>query len=603
MRMEPGLFFRYFWNELHWSVVVCSGKTMIVITLGKMQRIINNVPGKRLNRSGLVVSLLTVGILLGTFHLSHGSDNILLFLPPLLANQTCSVSYDADDPKYNLVYKGLYYYRPDLSPSSYKLRQLSDARFNGLSMTDKRKVADKLLTTLFFGYPAPVLDQKLGSSHFLCSVRRELAEEKNNMVQMEAEIRDETKYYRDDNNWRPYEVFDILARFYAMKHLDKHYLHNWIAYILTQNIMFSPAYELDSSHYPDVASVYNWLVMDMDDDVGMRYSTYLHMTSSDNWRRFRSPEDNGREMMEIYTFDFNDADVPRAAITLKNWFLDEDHDTLVIGLNGNTVPQPLFGTTVTTGFDFYRELVKSNGYISGSVRRLVDFFFTDYDEIDKQRVTNLLVSSHPETWQDILLQIVFSEEYLLHASRAKSAEELFYSLAKKLEYKHFRHTFYYFNEALDDMHQSSMKYKLGKLERTPLDTLSFAHYHKYIRETVLLRNVCGPHEETTYEDWNTYGWRPPLLGNDRFIYNMNDPAATLRSFITYLFEFMVHRPPTSQEMAMFLDNMLKDNGDYEWSYNFSVVEGGCYNRRENAAEDVLDYISRLSELYMFQEVR
>ncbi len=534
---------------------------------------------------------------------SHAGDNDLPFLQLLLANQTCSMTYDADDPKYNLVYKGLYYYRQDLSPSAYRLRQLSDSRFNSLSMTDKRKVADKLLTSLFFGYPAPVLDRKLKSGHFLCSVRRELSAEENNMVQVEAEIRDESRYYRDDDNWRPYEVFDILARFYAMKYLDKHYLNNWMAYILTQTIMFSPAYELDSSHYPDVSSVYNWLVMDMDDDVGMRYSTYLHMTGSDNWRRFRSPEDNGREMMEIFTFDFNDADVPRAATTLKNWFLDEDHDTLVIGLNSNTVPQYLFGTTVTTGFDFYRELVKSQGFISGSVRRLVDFFFTDYDEANKERVADIIISSHPETWQDILLQIVFSEEYLLHSSRAKSAEELFYSLAKKLDYKHYKDTFYYFNEALDDMHQSSMKYKLGKLERTPLDTLSFAHYHKYIRETVLMRHVCGYHEEHTYEDWDTYGWRPPLLGNDRFSYNMYDPAATLRSFITYLFEFMVHRPPTSQEMAMFLNNMLRDNGEYEGSYNFSVVEGGCYNKRENAARDVLDYISRLSELYMFQEVR
>ncbi len=566
-------------------------------------RTIKDTPRRMVFRLSLATLFLTVSIIIGGVHLSHAGNNTLLFLPPLLANQTCFVSYDADDPKYDLVYRGLHYFRKDLSPSGYKLRQLSDAKFNGLSMSDKRKVADKLLTSLFFGYPAPVLDQKLTSSHFLCSVRRDLSEEKNNMSQVEAEIRDEEKYYRDDNNWRPYEVFDILARFYAMKYLDKHYLHNWIAYILTQNIMFSPAYELDSSHYPDVASVYNWLVMDMDDDVGMRYSTYLHMTSTDNWRRFRSPEDNGREMLEIYTFDFNDADVPKAATTLKNWFLDEDHDTLVIGLDENTVPQALFGTTVTTGFDFYRELVKSNGFISGSVRRLVDFFFTDYGEADKERVTNLIVSSHPETWQDVLLQIVFSEEYLLHASRAKSAEELFYSLVKKLEYKHYRHTFYRFNEALDDMHQSSMKYKLGKLERTPLDTLSFAHYHKYIRETILLRNVCGSHEENTYEDWNTFGWRPPLLGNDRFSYDMNDPAATLRSFINYLFEFMVHRQPTSQETTMFLDNMLRDNGDYEWSYNFSVVEGGCYNRRENAAEDVLDYISRLSELYMFQEVQ
>lgn len=521
----------------------------------------------------------------------------------LLTNETCTVSSDPDDPKYDLVYKGLQFYQPDMSPSRYRLRQLSDRSFNRLSMADRRKVADKLLSSLFFGYPAPELKQKISSNTFLCSVRQGLAEARNNMTAVEEEIRNEERYYRDDNSWRPYEVLDILARFYAMPYLDINYLHNWTAYILTQTIMFSPAYELDSSHYPDVSSVYNWLVMDMDDDVGMRYSTYLHMISSDNWRRFRSPEDNGREMLEIYTFDFNDAHVPKAAKTLQNWFLDEDHDTLVIGLNDNDTPQPLFGTTVTSGFDFYRELVKSNGFVSGSVRRLVDFFFTGYDETNKQRVTDLLISSHPETWQDVLLQIVFSEEYLLHAVRAKSAEELMYSLVKKLEYKHYQNTFYYFNEALDDMHQSSMKYKLGKLQRTPLDTLSFAHYHKYIRETILLRNVCGTHEETTYEDWDTFGWRPPLLKNDRFTYVEDDPDATLSSFISYLFNFMIHREPTSAELAMFKENMLRDNGDYEWRYNFSVVEGGCYNRRENAAEDVLDYISRLSELYMYQEVR
>jgi hypothetical protein len=307
-------------------------------------------------------------------------------------------------------------------------------------------------------------------------------------------------------------------------------------------------------------------------------------------------------MLEIFSFDFHDDHVPKAATTLKNWFLDEDHDTLVIGLDENVVPQALFGTRVTTGFDFYRELVKSNGFVEGSVRRLVDFFFTASNEADKSRITTLIVSSHPETWQDILLQIVFSEEYLLHVKRVKSAEELFYSLVKKLDYKHYKDTFYSFNEALSDMHQASMKYKLGKLDRVPLDTLSFAHYHKYIRRRIIMPNVCGQHEEHTYEDWNTFGWRPALLGNDRFHYFEDNPSATLSSFITYIFEFLVHRSPTAAEVAMFKRNMLR-SGDYRWSYNFSVVEGGCYTRRENAAEDVLDYISRLSDLYVYQEVQ
>ena len=519
---------------------------------------------------------------------------------------SCSVSYDSsDDPKYDISYQGLWYYRPEMSHNSYRLTQLGDREFNRLPLDARRKVADKLLSSLFFGYPAPELNRMLRSGTFLCSVRKGLFSERNDMVAVEAEIRDEEKYYRDDNSWRPYEAFDILARFYAMDHLDNHFLHNWIAYILTQTIMFSPAYELDSSHYPNISTVYNWLVMDMDDDVGMRYSTYLHMTSVDNWRRFRSPEDNGREMLEIYTLDFDDTHVPMAATTLKNWFLDEDHDTLVIGLDENTVPQPLFGTHVTTGFDFYRELVKSNGFVSGSVSRLVDFFFTDATDARKRQIVEQLVASQPETWEDILVQILFSREYLLSASRAKSAEELFYSLVKKLDYKHYKYTFSYFFDYLDRMHQAAMKYKLGKLERVPLDTLSFAWYHKYIREYILLRAVCGDEEENGYDSWNTYGWRPALLGNNRFAYDENNPEATLRSFITYIFEFLIHRPPDSGEMDMFLNEMLRDDGRYEWSYDFTAIndDTGCYDRRERTAKDVLDYLSRLSELYMFQEVR
>lgn len=530
----------------------------------------------------------------------------------LSGEPACTLSYDdPTDSKYDLVYKGLYYYRMDLSPSAYRLKQLTDTTFNRLTEINKRRVADKLLTSLFFGYPAPELQQKITSGHFLCTIRSNLSREINDMASVEDEVRNEDLFYRLDNYWRPYEVFDILARFYVMDHLDKHYLHNWMAYILTQTILFSPAYELDSSHFPNISSVYNWRVLDMNDDIGMRYSTYLHMISIDNWRRFRSAEDNGREMLEIYTFNFDDDNVPKAAIALQNWYLDEDSDTLVVGLNENTIPQDLFGTTVTTGFEYYRELVKSQGFIDGVVRRLVDFFFTDYDEANKQRVTDILISSHPETWQDILLQIVFSEEYLLHAPRAKSGEELMYSLLKKLDYKHFKKTFFNFNEALDDMQQSSMKYKLGKLERTPLDTFSFAYYHKFFREQILMRDVCGFQEETTYDEWNTFGWRPSLLGDDRFAYYPDNPEATLQSFISYLFMFIIHREPTDAETNMFLDNMLTGEAgsrDYLWSYRFEVTEGDdegyiCYPRRENAAEDILDYISRLSELYMFQEVQ
>ena len=562
-------------------------------------------------RIALLFRIKTLLIIL-SFHffsvpLLQAADNDCFFpaINLLLnSNKSCFIDYVDNDPKYDIRYKGLYYYQPEMPHTQYVLEQFSDSEFNRLALTDRRKVADKLLATLFFGYPPQALQQKITSGNFLCSLRQGLFKETNNMILVEEEIRNDEYYYH--STWTPNELYNIFARFYAMEHLDKHFLHNWISYILTQTIMFSPAYELDSSHYPNIASVYNWLVLDMNDDIGMRYSTFMHMASSDNWRRFRSPEDNGREMLEIYTFDFSDPNVPKAATTLQNWYLDDDNDTLVIGLNQNTIPQSLFGTTVTTGFDFYRELVKSEGFVSGSVRRLVDFFFTEHDENNKTQITDQIIASNPETWQDILLQIIFSKEFLLHTSRAKSAEELFYSLVRKLEYKHNKTGFHYFHYALIDMNQASMKYKLGKLERTPLDTLSFAHYHQYIRETILRKNVdCSIDYENNYNDWGAFGWRPQLLGNDRFSYLEDNPEATLTSFVSYLFELLIQRLPTDQELEMFKNRMLNEERDNykEWKYQLYGFDGCRYYGREYAARDVMDYISRLSELYTFQEVQ
>ncbi|MBW2468110.1 MAG: hypothetical protein JRE62_02360, partial [Deltaproteobacteria bacterium] len=57
-------------------------------------------------------------------------------------------------------------------------------------------------------------------------------------------------------------------------------------------------------------------------DNSIRQIVYDHMVSQENWRRFRSPEDNTREMMEIFLKRFNDAEVPLAAMACKNWSLE-----------------------------------------------------------------------------------------------------------------------------------------------------------------------------------------------------------------------------------------------------------------------------------------
>ena len=500
------------------------------------------------------------------------------------------------------------YYSKQIPISNYKLSPLSDADFNALDEADKLLVADKLLSTLFFAYPLPVLQEKIDSGRFISGIENELTKTETDVSALESEILDEKKYYRPNGQE---EAVDILSRFYAAKKLDKYFFDNWVAYTLTQTIMFSPASELDSSHTPNIARVYNRLVTLLQDDASMRFITYVHMSSEDNWRRFRSPEDNGREMLEIYTFDKNDADVPIAATALQNWKLDRDNDTLVVGLNENTKPLSLFGTTVYNGDDFYRELVKSKAFTHGVIKRLVQFFFTDDTPAQIESITNTIVASNPQTWQGILKQIVLSKEYLLHTTRAKSAEETFFSLAKKLDFKIQRTAMYYLKEALENMHQATMKYKLGRLKRVPLDTLSFANYSKYMREEVLLRH-SNPEYIDEYDAWQRQGWSDSFLSRDRFETVGEDPTATLHNFINYIFQETIARDALPQEIAMFDNLMIEEKNSVknvaslfdilDYRLDDNGVRYGDKNQKY-VTYVVLDYINRLQDLYLYKEVK
>ncbi len=513
-------------------------------------------------------------------------------------------SVSSANAKYSMSYKGLVFYEKNIPVSSYKLSSLSDAEFNALEESQKLLVADKLLSSMFFGYPLNELQEKINSGTFISSLQKQLNVETTDKTWLESYIIDENIFRRYSTYYNP-EAIDILSRFYAAKDLDRYFFHNWVAYILTQTIMFSPAYELDSSHSPNIARVYNRLVTMLDDEASMRLITYTHMMSEDNWRRFRSPEDNGREMLEIYTLDLDDAHVPIAGKALQNWKLDREYDTLVIGLNENTQELRLFNTTIINGDDFYRELTKSSAFTYGVVNRLVSFFFTDYTASQVNSITNTIVSSKPETWQDILKQIIFSKEYLLNSSRAKSAEETFFSLAKKMDYKHRDSSMLYFKIDLETMHQASMKYKLGKLTRVPLDTLSFAVYHQTIREDVLLRR-SNPDAIDDYGNWGRLGWSDSFIDNTNFNYDATDEEVSLVSLINYLFKVVASREATSQELAMFKNHMLEDdNGQNILVYPFDMFSSNESSResyKRYIAYVVLDYISRLDDTYMQKEV-
>ena len=508
-----------------------------------------------------------------------------------------------EQPSYS--YKGLQFYYKELSPDQYRLEQLSDEDFNALPKDKKLKVANNLLNSLFFGYPLKDLERRVNSGNFISNIRDSLTKNQINRDAIENHIRDEEYFTLYANNpWTQPQVTTILTRFYAMDKLDRYYFENWEAYILTQTIMFSPAYELTSTSTPDISRVYNRLVNMLDIDSGMRYITYVHMMSEDNWRRFRSPEDNGREMLEIFTLDANDSHVPLAGKALQNWKLNRDSDTLEVTLNKNHTPIKLFNTTLYTGEDFYRELVKSKEFTYGVTKRLVDFFFPNKSKSRKAIIIDKIVSSKPQKWEDILKQILFSKEYLLNNKRALSAEERFFSFTKKMNFKVAKREIYVFKVRLNEMHQAAMKYKLGKLNRVPLDTLSFAVYNKYIRERILL-NWSYP-DETNRDSWKYDGWGDLFINTDNFVLNEDNQEQSLKNYINYLFKSTIGRGAKEAEYKLFISHMM-ENGELKNEFNLVIRENSNEEkdrreRRINIARVILDYISRLEETYTQSEV-
>ena len=528
-----------------------------------------------------------------TFHVTAPASSSASSVAVSSAAASSVATTEVDDIKYGYRYEGMTLYAPNMSREGYTLTPLDDQTFNALDNEAKLQVADKLLGSLYYGMPYEELQAMVDSGTFISTVWTGLQTRTTDLEAIETELLDTTKFETDF--YQGGEIYTVLARLYLLDDLDRTRLDLWSAYVLTQTIMFSPAYELESSHFPNIERIYNRLFDFFRDDISLSYSVFLHMISDDNWRRFRSPEDNGREMMEIFWHDMDDSHVPVAGQALKNWSLASDSDTLVVGLDENTEPLSLQGRTFTNGYDFYTAIVTADPFVPTVIDRLAEIYFPDRNATQRAQIVETIAASAPQTWQDILLQILFSETYLLDTERVKSAEELFYAAAKKLDYKHMRYTFAYFAESLDEMHQSSMRYKIGKTPEVPLDTLSFLTCHKYFREQVLLQSVW-PENEDDY-DWGMYGWRlQSNLGDDKFVdVPYDNDTMMLQAITNRFFLTMIGRSPSDAELALFDTFFFESQPAWFSDFNEMYV-------RDNAARTVLDYLSRLSAFYTYAKV-
>ena len=124
------------------------------------------------------------------------------------------------------------------------------------------------------------------------------------------------------NNNRPKQM--PLARITEYP-LSKDMFSQWMALHLTNTILFSPAEEIDSADITDVQNLFRRLELAIKNDTSVRAIVSTHQRSVENWRRFRSPEDNTREMIEIYLGLFDrDDDVPKASTAKASMLPNND---------------------------------------------------------------------------------------------------------------------------------------------------------------------------------------------------------------------------------------------------------------------------------------
>jgi len=484
-----------------------------------------------------------------------------------------------------------------LNYAQYGLQVLTDNEFNALSTENRYKIALKLYGTFFYGTTLDDLNESIASDIFISQVQEKF-DQANNI----SDITNVEELLLTYKGWGDGEVMaPMLARLFHLPP-GKEYLNRWAAYILTQTILFSPAFELDTVYTSDAINVYNSLVRDFDDDLSLQWITFKHMITDENWRRFRSPEDNGREMLEIFLMDFNDAHVPLAAKALKNWKLDKDSNTLMITLDENTEPiTDLFqGTTIVNGTDFYSALVLQPNFLTTVTHRLVDIYFPNHIETEKNSIVTQLVSSQPTSWTGLLKQIVYSKEYLLNSEKTRTFEEAFLPITKTLDWHPHQYSFMSIYQNLDKMHQSTMRYKLGRKTEVPLDSQSFAWYHKTIRERVMINYE----NNTSFESWDD-GW--PLKDIFTTLPQEVDTKEKIAEHIIHtLFISIIARDANPTEIQFFQDMIDGDKYNSTTFRNYGWITLIGNNNPEDDLKErgyfssmVLDYLSRLSHTYTF----
>ena len=517
---------------------------------------------------------------------------------------------------------------------------LSQAQFNSLPPEQRYMVANKLMGTMFRGISAEdFFDLEAGMSNlqpvsnsFLVDTKKAL---QTNMSPAEVLVHDtiidgldeegnpdsdNAKYLFDTdsntrNNERAKQV--PLARIKEYPISRDMFVH-WMAYVLINTIMFSPAEEMESTDYTDVQNMYRFLVTHLEDGTPIRQVIRSNLSTLARWRVSRSPENHALEAYELYLGLFEtEEDSYRGGIACKDLYLTNEDDGYLIRRTDfpNTTPQLILQNNYVTTCDDLYEVIAGHPLL---IPRVVEVLFNYFVELRpdnleyRQGIINSIANSNPETFEDIFMAILFSREYLLNIERPRSIEENLLPTLEALKWHPEeggadigRDIFRNMTERssrqiyMDGMGWATMKYKIGRLPDAPLDGLSYANYHKSMREGVLMNANF----------YNPSGTR----GNANFLYDENGDLKrfvedmSLHEFIDYLFMNALHRRADDGEktdLIVVYQTGVNTSGDpvnhlTTDNDGVTIIRNG---RHVAVAQMTFDYISRLPEFYYFRSV-
>jgi hypothetical protein len=449
-------------------------------------------------------------------------------------------------------------------------RAFSDEDFKQLSKSNQYRAIDKILSAFFIGFPKTQLEAIIAMDRPITYIRNMLLKKVvGNFETAEKEVQ------RYNYSWNRKTPEKAIARLFALKP-SKEYLNFWTAYMLVNSKFYSASMELSTVNMSTGANLIRELYEQLDSGYTMDSMVYNYLLSEEYWRRFRSPEDNTRESLELMIGVFDDSLVPLAAQSCKDFSYNERDQNLEISFDYNTEILNISGKEVIRCKDFYREVITNSPLLKDwFILHWLDYYLPNLTAEERDGFMNDLYEVGATNYQDIFLNIIFSDDFIKSSERFKSFEELYLTIAKKTNFYAGSSTFVNWIREAHDSNQPPMFYKLGRPVENPSDTLSFAQLTKTIREVMFLDQ-----KNNMFSDWDA-GWGSELITALDF--------STSETLIKDLILFLTGREAKTDEVeklsAVLLNFDLKSN-----------------DHKGKAVMVVLDYISRLSELYISQKV-